>query len=65
MIGLMGFHWLTFVSTAIWHLIFSLMALGYGFEYYFHLSTYQETLFLEAKLTTFQGITRTMLTKHG
>lgn len=26
------------MTTAIWHLIFSLMALGYGFEYYFHLS---------------------------
>lgn len=23
---------------AIWHVIFSLVALGYGMEYYFHLS---------------------------
>lgn len=24
-------------SAAIWHLIFTLMGIGYGFEYYFHL----------------------------
>lgn len=27
--------------AAVWHLIFSLMALGYGFEYYFHLSMFR------------------------
>lgn len=37
---------------AIWHLIFSLMALGYGFEYYFHLSEFKTICVLWSILMT-------------
>lgn len=52
-------------TLAIWHLIFSLMALGYGFEYYFHLSECLEAFTLCPILTVLQGTTRTTLIRRG
>lgn len=52
---------LTAILTAIWHAIFSIMALGYSMEYYFHLRmSSTEAVYSWQYTHVFQAITRTM-----